>query len=85
MEKYVKSVIWLFSASAIGYGCLLLTQSQNNVNDKYTEVDKSEVENNKRQFMTVLQAAANTNQPIHRLNKKELDALLKNECNARKV
>lgn len=85
MEKYVKSVLYLLIASAAGYGLLELSQNSN-LSQKYTEVDKSAVEDSRKgtQFMTVLKAAASTDQPIYRLNQKEVKALLENERNTRK-
>lgn len=85
MEKYVKSALWLLTASAAGYGLLELSQNSN-FSEKYTGVDKSAVEDNSKtkQFMTVLEAAANTNRPIYHLNQKEVESLIENERNPRK-
>ena len=81
MDRYIKSVAWLISGSAVGYGLLCLMPDQNFDKTKniYPGVEKSPVENRKQKekFVNILQATANTEQPIYRLSKEEIESVCK--------
>jgi len=81
MARYFKSAVWLVGCSSLGYLLLVAATPSEEYLAKtrktYPGVEKSAVESQKKnqQFIDVLQAVTETDKPLHRLNKKEIEDL----------
>jgi len=81
MAAYFRSAVWLVGCSSLGYVLLMaVTPSDSFLADAkktYPGAEKSPVESQKKkqQFVDVLQAVTDTNQPLHRLSKEEIEDL----------
>nr|CAI5843771.1 unnamed protein product [Callosobruchus analis] len=79
-NRYVRSGFWLLAFSGLGYGMLVLTSpSQTYIDKLQQEYLDNESSKRNRQFMSVLQASTNSDQPLYRLSKAELDKVLKKD------
>lgn len=81
-SRFVRSIFWIVACSGISYGLLILTTpSEAEIHKRKQELttvkERNEHLNKNQQFMNVLISATDSNKPLYRLSKDEIEKELK--------
>lgn len=78
-SRVLKSLFWLTSLTGLGFALYLVTSdSQDTVKKDYPGVDKQPY-NKSQKLLNILEASTNSNKPLYRLSKEELEKTVRGQ------